>query len=73
MSPCALVYSLVMFLPVPFWALRPRHNSFVCVGGRPAAELHAETMSRLDLFLAEGFEVVYMWEHDFIQWQREAT
>ncbi|CAJ1398829.1 unnamed protein product [Effrenium voratum] len=51
----------------------PQHDSFVCVSGRPAAELHAETMARLDLFLAEGFEVVYMWEHDFIQWQREVA
>ncbi|CAJ1397800.1 unnamed protein product [Effrenium voratum] len=51
----------------------PQHDSFVCVGGRPAAELHAETMARLDLFLAEGFEVVYVWEHDFIQWQREVA
>ncbi|CAJ1397802.1 unnamed protein product [Effrenium voratum] len=40
----------------------PQHDSFVCVGGR-----------RLDLFLAEGLEVVYMWEHDFAQWQREVA
>ncbi|CAJ1397803.1 unnamed protein product [Effrenium voratum] len=51
----------------------PQHDSFVCVGGRPAAELHAETMARLDLFLAEGLEVVYMWEYDFVQWQREVA
>ena len=56
---------------MPVW--QRRHGSFTCVGGRPASELHAETMARLDLFLAEGLKVFYIWEHEFKEWQREAT
>ena len=43
------------------------------MGGRPSARLHAETMARLDLFLAEGLYVFYIWEHDFKKWQQAAT
>lgn len=31
------------------------------------------TMARLDLFLAEGLQVVYIWEHDFREWQKEVS
>ncbi|CAJ1441279.1 unnamed protein product, partial [Effrenium voratum] len=50
-----------------------QHGSFTCVGGRPASELHAETMARLDLFLAEGLKVFYIWEHEFKEWQKEVA
>ncbi|CAJ1412377.1 unnamed protein product [Effrenium voratum] len=48
----------------------PQHRSFVCVGGRPAMELYQETMARLDLFTAAGLRVSYVWEHEFIEWQK---
>ncbi|CAJ1356648.1 unnamed protein product, partial [Effrenium voratum] len=51
----------------------PQYGSFTCVGGRSASELYAETMARLDLFLAEGLHVFYIWEHDFKEWQKEAA
>ena len=70
---CSCLVTCYSFCQCHFGFRLPRHDSFVCVGGRPAAELHAETMARLDLFLSEGLEVVYMWEYDFVQWQREAT
>ena len=43
------------------------------MGGRLAPEVYAETMARLDLFLAEGLQVVYIWEHDFKEWQKEVS
>ncbi|CAJ1446756.1 unnamed protein product [Effrenium voratum] len=51
----------------------PQHHSSTCVGGRPASEVYAETMARLDVILAEGLQVVYIWEHDFREWQRKVA
>ncbi|CAJ1397779.1 unnamed protein product [Effrenium voratum] len=51
----------------------PQHSSFVCVGGRPALELYQETMTRLDLFVAAGLRVSYVWEHEFTEWQKAAA
>ena len=45
----------------------------MCVGGRPAMELYQETMARLDLFTAVGLRVSYVWEHEFIEWQKAAA
>ncbi|CAJ1441284.1 unnamed protein product [Effrenium voratum] len=30
-------------------------------------------MARLDVILAEGLQVVYIWEHDFREWQRKVA
>ena len=53
--------------------VQPRHLSFTCVGGKTSPELHRQTFERLDLFLAQGLRVFYVWEHDFVEWQKLAA
>ncbi|CAJ1397793.1 unnamed protein product [Effrenium voratum] len=50
-----------------------RHRSAICVGGKTSPNLHCETFERLDLFLEQHLRVFYVWEHEFVEWQKLAA
>lgn len=53
----------------------PEHREYqvaVGVDGQSVADLFAATMARNDVLSAEGLCVRYIWEHDFLDFERGA-